>query len=82
MAATNQYMNAAANTIYELNSDENIRELCRRRADYEAAECRNAEREDLILKLSGELATKDAALAEKDLIIAKLQAQLAQTPTP
>lgn len=73
---------AAANTIYELNSDENIRELCRRHADYEAAERRNAERKDLILKLNSELATKDAALAEKDLIIAKLQAQLAQTPTP
>ena len=36
MAATNQYMQSAAGTIFELSSDENIRELCRRRAEYEA----------------------------------------------
>lgn len=43
MAATNQYMEAAANTIFEINSDENIRELCRRRAEFEAYERYNAE---------------------------------------
>ena len=38
MAMTNQYMEAAANMIFEISSDENIRELCRRRAEYEAFE--------------------------------------------
>jgi len=36
MAATNQYMEAAVNTIYELSSDETIQELCRSRAENEA----------------------------------------------
>ena len=48
MAASNQYMEAAANTIFELSSDENIRELCRRRAEFEAYErYQNAEIEKL-----------------------------------
>ena len=54
MTATNQYMEAAADTIFELSSDENIRELCRRRADYEAYErynaAENARKDDLITR--------------------------------
>ncbi len=71
MAATNQYMEAAANTIFEINSDENIRELCRRRAEFEAYERYNA----------AEHARKDKLLAEKDSEIARLKALLAQAGT-
>lgn len=75
MAATNQYIEAAANTIFEINSDENIRELCRRRAEFEAYERYNAaehaRKDSLLLQ-------KDQQLAEKDLEIARLKALLAQ----
>ncbi len=76
MAATNQYIEAAANTIFEINSDENIRELCRRRAEFEAYERYNAaehaRKDSLLLQ-------KDQQLAEKDSEIARLKALLAQT---
>lgn len=75
MAATNQYIEAAANTIFEINSDENIRELCRRRAEFEAYERYNAaehaRKDSLLLQ-------KDQQLAEKDSEIARLKALLAQ----
>lgn len=74
MTATNQYMETAADTIFELSSDENIRELCRRRADYEAYERYNA-------GLIDKLAQKDAEIAQKDSEIAKLQALLNQAQT-
>ena len=54
LAATNQYMESAANTIFELSSDENIRELCRRRAEFEAHERHTLE----------ELARKDAQITD------------------
>ena len=62
MAATNQYMQSAAGTIFEFSSNENIRELCRRRAEYEADQKRNARNIAII-------AEKDAIIAEKDVII-------------
>ena len=34
----NEYMKSAAETIYEVSSDENIREQCRRRAEFESYE--------------------------------------------
>lgn len=36
MATSNQYMEAAANTIFELSSDEFVREQCRARDEYNA----------------------------------------------
>ena len=36
MAVSNQYMEAAANTIFELSSDEFVREQCRARDEYNA----------------------------------------------
>lgn len=92
MAATDQYMKAAANTIFELCSDENIRELCRRREEYEAYERHiNAEVKRLKLtnanlsKENTDLSKKNASLlqanADKDQEIARLKELLAQTHT-
>lgn len=69
MAATNQYMEAAADTIFELSSDENIRELCRRRAEFEAHERHNA----------SEHARKDALIAEQRKLLAQKRDELAQS---
>ena len=69
MAATNQYMQSAASTIFELSSDENIRELCRRRAEYEADQKRNARNIAII-------AEKDAIIAEKNAIIMEKESAL------
>ncbi|MDE7477589.1 MAG: hypothetical protein K2M91_06525, partial [Lachnospiraceae bacterium] len=70
MAASNQYMEAAANTIFELSSDENIRELCRRRAEFEAYErYQNAE----IEKLKRANADKDAEIARLKELLANMQ---------
>lgn len=83
MAVTNQYMEAAADTILEISSDENIRELCRRRAEFEAYERHNAEeharKDALIEKQSKQLAEKDSALAESLNEIARLKALLEKT---
>lgn len=88
MAATNQYMEAAVNTIYELSSDETIREICRRREENEAYERYvKAEIERLKLantNLSQEITNLSQANAAKDLEIARLKKQLAdrQADTP
>lgn len=81
MAVTNQYMEAAVNTIYELSSDETIRELCRRREENKAYE-RYIKAEIERLKLAN--ADLLQANANKDLEIAKLKEQLArrQPDTP
>lgn len=80
MAATNQYMEAAADTILEISSDENIRELCRRRAEFEAHERHNAEeharKDALIEKQSRQIAETKSALAESLNEIARLKALL------
>lgn len=70
MAATNQYMQSAADTIFELSSDENIRDLCRRRAEYEADERRNARNVVTIRE-------QKAIIAEKEHIIAETKSALA-----
>ncbi len=89
MAATNQYMEAAADTIFELSSDENIRELCRRRAEFEAHERHNAseharkdaliaEQRKLLAKKSDEIATKDSELAKSRDELAKSYDEIAR----
>lgn len=89
MAVNNQYMEAAADTIFELSSDENIRELCRRRAEFEAHERYNAQehaRKDSIImeqakQLSeshDEIARKDSEIARKDSEIAEKDSEIAR----
>ena len=59
MAVSNQYMEAAANTIFELSSDEFVREQCRARDEYNAYVKRQqqiiAEKDAEIAKLKEEL---------------------------
>ena len=78
MAATNQYMQSAADTIFELSSDENIRELCRRRAEYEADERHNAQKDAIIAEQRSALAERDSQIAEMGSQIAEMDSQIAQ----
>ena len=68
MAATDQYMESAADTMYELSADRMIREQCRRRAEYELYQKYQAE----------ENARKDAVIAEQSAVIEDLKRQLAK----
>lgn len=79
MAATNQYMQSAADTIFELSSDKNIRDLCRRRAEYEADERRNARNVVTIQKQEAIIAEKESIIAEKESIIAEMKSALSET---
>ena len=85
MAATNQYMQSAADTIFELSSDENIRELCRRRAEYEADERHNArnvaiiaEQKSIIARQKSDIAEKESIIARQESVIEQQQAEYAQ----
>lgn len=82
MAMTNRYMESAVNTIYELSSDESVREQCRRRAEYERYQ---KLREEKIAVLSKAVADKDAEIADikaeiagKDAEIADIKAETAE----
>lgn len=65
---------AAANTIFEISPDENIRELCRRRAEYEAFERHQCAEITHLKELN---ATLTQANADKDTEIARLKELLA-----
>ena len=78
MAATNQYMQSAADTIFELSSDENIRELCRRRAEYEADERHNARNIAIIAEQKSIIAQQKSDIAKKEPIIAQQKAEYEQ----
>lgn len=74
MAMTNHYMESAVNTIYELSSDESVREQCRRRAEYERYQ---KLREEKIAALSKAFTDKDAEIADKNAEIANKNAEIA-----
>lgn len=78
MGSMSQYMQSAADTIFELSSDENIRDLCRRRAEYEADERRNARNVVTIQKQEAIIAEKENIIAEKENIIAETKSALAR----
>lgn len=68
LAEKNEYLNEASETIYQLSAEEQIREQCRAREEYYRIE-RTMQRQ---------MDSLTAQLAEKDAIIAQLQAQLEQ----
>ena len=85
MAAINEYMKSAAETIYEVSSDENIREQCRRRAEFESYEryINNLinNQKATIDDLKQINADKDATIADKDATIADKNATIASQNT-
>ena len=82
MAMTDQYMESAVNTMYELSADRMVKEQCRRRAEYELYQKyqaeENARKDALITQQRAELANKDTVIADKDIVIADQQAELAE----
>lgn len=82
MAVNNQYMEAAADTIFELSSDENIRELCRRRAEFEAHERYNAQeharKDSIIMEQAKQLAESHDEIAKRDSEIARKNSEIAR----
>ena len=66
-------MTEASKTLYEMNADQTIRDMCYFR---EHAITEENYRNDLIKRQQAELAEKDSKLAEKERIIANLMAQL------
>ena len=88
VAASNQYMQSAVDTIYELSSDETIREQCRAREEFEAYQRylnkqisdlkqQNAEQSALLADKDSQLADKDSQLADKDSQLAGKDAKIA-----
>ena len=82
VAASNQYMQSAVNTIYELSSDETIREQCRAREEFEAYQrYLNKQINDLKkqnAEQSAQLADKDSQLAKQTAQLADLEAKIAE----
>ena len=82
MAAINEYMKSAAETIYEVSSDKNIREQCRRRAEFESYEryINNLinDQKTTIDDLKQINADKDATIADREAEIARILAENAK----
>ena len=81
-------MQSAIDTIYELSSDETIREQCRAREEFEAYQRylnkqisdlkqQNAEQSALLADKDSQLADKDSQLADKDSQLAGKDAKIA-----
>lgn len=70
MAEQNEYLQEAAKSIFQFNTDEQIRKMCRDRVEY-YQDLHNyqrftAQQQQIILEKDITIAEKDAALAEKD----------------
>lgn len=80
MAATNQYMESAVKTIFEVSSDENIREQCRAREEFESyqryLQKRISDLEQQTADDQAALADRDATIANRDAKIADMQAKI------
>ena len=70
LAKGNEYIDEAANTIYQLTQEEKIRMQCEAREDYYRTQ----------LGWQRMLAERDALLAEKDAIIRELRAAMEERP--
>lgn len=80
IAANNKYLTEAANTMYELYSDREMRRKMENREDFIRRQKRDQrmlkDQADIIAEQADEIAEKDSALAEQADEIAKLQAQI------
>lgn len=70
MAGQNEYLQEAAKSIFQFNTDEQIRKMCRDRVEYYQDLLNyqrfTAQQQQIILEKDITIAEKDAALAEKD----------------
>ena len=80
IAANNKYLTEAANTMYELYSDREMRRQMENREDFIRRQKRDQrmlkDQADIIAEQADEIAEKDSALAEQADEIAKLRAQI------
>lgn len=80
LAKKNEYIDEAANTIYQLTQEEKIRMQCEAREDYYRTQLgwqrMLAEQRKMLEEQRAMLGKKDAMLAEKDATIQKLRAAL------
>ena len=80
MAVSNQYMEAAANTIFELSSDEFVREQCRARDEYNAyvklQQQIIAEKDKALTDAQEQLSDSQALNAKQAAEIARLKEEL------
>lgn len=82
LAKKNEYIDEAANTIYQLTQEEKIRMQCEAREDYYRTQLgwqwMLAEQRALLEEKDAMLEKKDAILAEKDAMLGKKDAMLAE----
>lgn len=82
LAQNNDYFKEAAETVYCLSREEEIRLQCEAREDYyrsiNGMNRMIRERDDKISEQKAQLSQKDAQISEQKALIATLQAQLAQ----
>lgn len=82
MAAQNEYLQEASETIFTLSSDELVRKRCLDREAYyidlKAMQEDIAEEKAKVAKLQATLTQKDSQIAEKDIILAQKEATLAE----
>ena len=80
IAANNKYLTEAANTMYELYSDREMRRQMENREDFIRRQKRDQrmlkDQADIIAEQADEIAEKDSALAEQADEIARLRAQI------
>ncbi|MBD5522125.1 MAG: Rpn family recombination-promoting nuclease/putative transposase [Lachnospiraceae bacterium] len=82
LAAENEYLNEASNTMYLMSADERIRKQCLDREEYyqdlRSYERAIAERDDVIAQKDDTIANQMNALAQKDNTIAQQESQIQQ----
>lgn len=89
IAANNKYLTEAANTMYELYSDREMRRQMENREDFIRRQKRDqrmlkdqadiiAEKDSALARQADEIALKDSALAEKDSVLARQADEIAR----
>lgn len=71
----NPSLQSAAEVIYQINRNEQLRQICEQ---FERGEIRERARQNELKSLKEELALQKEELASKDAIISELSAELAQ----